>query len=242
MKKLLRTNPTIRKMKDIKIALSRFSESPISKLAEYCKDNSIVTVLDIGANAGQFGVDLRRSGFLGQIYSFEPVKENFDTLIWTSRHDSKWKAINLALGKERAITHINVSDNDGLSSSILPMGELHKRAFPKSEYIRTQEVQVSTLQDEILTLGIDPSTTLLKMDVQGYEKNVILGGLNQIKMFPICFFEASLSPLYHGEASLLELLNLLDSCGQNLTDVFRGVQDRQGNLLQVDVLTSSIRY
>jgi FkbM family methyltransferase len=162
-------------------------------------------------------------------------------LISTSRNDSAWHAINLALGKERTTSQINVSDNDGLSSSILPMGDLHKGAFPKSGYKHSEEIQVSTINDEILRLGIDPSTTLLKMDVQGYEKNVILGGLDQLGKFPLCFLEASLSPLYDGEASLLELLNLLDSLSHHLTDIFRGAQDQRGHLLQVDILTSLIR-
>ena len=240
MIRALRTNSSLRKLREIQNFLARFTEVPSRKLVDYCNEYSITTVLDVGANVGQFGVDLRRHGYQGQIYSFEPVKQNFDLLISTSRDDSGWHAINLALGKEIAVSRINVSDNDGLSSSILPMGDLHKGVFPKSEYKYSEEIQVSTLNDEILRLGIDPSITLLKMDVQGYEKNVILGGSDQLNKFPLCFLEASLSPLYKGEASLLELLNLLDSLVHHLTEVFRGVQDKRGRLLQVDILTSLI--
>lgn len=240
MKRGLRTNPSLRKLKEIHNILVRSKDVALRRLVACCEEYSIATVLDVGANVGQFGVDLRRYGYQGQIYSFEPVKKNFESLISTSRTDSSWHVINSALGIERAVSRINVSDNDGLSSSILPMGDLHKRAFPKSEYVYSEEIQISTLKEEILNLGIDPSTTLLKMDVQGYERNVILGGLDQLNKFPLCFLEASLSPLYNGEASLLELLNLLDSLGHHLTDIFRGAQDQRGRLLQVDILTSLV--
>ena len=241
MNRSLRTSPMFRKLKEIQTLLNGITDGPSHRLVGYCKEYSITTVLDVGANVGQFGVDLRRNGYDGKIYSFEPVKKNYDSLILTTKNDSNWHALNLALGEESGIAQINVSNNAGLSSSILPMGELHKGAFPNSAYVYSEEVKISTLRDEFGKLGIDPSATLLKMDVQGYEKKVILGGFNLISKIPVCFLESSIAPLYTGEASLLELLKLLDTLGHNLLDVFRGAHDQHGRLLQVDIITSSIR-
>ncbi len=201
---------------------------------------NIETVLDVGANAGQFGVDLRRNGYQGRIYSFEPVLSNFNDLVCTSKNDDKWEVFHKGLGERTEILKINVSGNDGLSSSILPMGKIHQEVFPDSGYEYSEEVTIETLLEQFSILGIDPKTTLLKMDVQGFERRVLLGGIEIIPEIPLCYFEASLSPLYEGEASFLELLNLLDSLGHHVVDFFRGALDQRGQLLQVDVLSSSI--
>ncbi len=200
----------------------------------------IDTVLDVGANVGQFGVDLRRNGYQGKIFSFEPVHSNFNVLLSTSRNDDNWEVFHKALGERNEILKINVSGNDGLSSSILPMGKTHQEVFPQSRYEYSEEVTIETLLEQFSTLGIDPKTTLLKMDVQGFERKVLLGGIEIIPEIPLCYFEASLSPLYEGEASFLELLKLLDSLGHHVADLFRGALDQRGQLLQVDVLSSSI--
>ncbi len=42
-------------------------------IAELIKRNDINLVLDVGANIGQFGQDLRNAGYEGEIISFEPI-------------------------------------------------------------------------------------------------------------------------------------------------------------------------
>jgi hypothetical protein len=64
-------------------------------LLKKCKVNCI---LDVGANRGQYALELRKLGYKENIISFEPVKESFDELKKWSRFDSKWTVYPFALG------------------------------------------------------------------------------------------------------------------------------------------------
>src|SRR5262249_39212648 len=68
-------------------------------------------VLDVGANVGQFGAQLREYGYTGEILSFEPLEEVFATLAANVAADPKWTARKLALGVERGRTEVNVSED-----------------------------------------------------------------------------------------------------------------------------------
>lgn len=59
--------------------------------------NNVEVVLDVGANLGQYAMDLRRFGYTGRIMSFEPVKACFDRLLATSANDYDWTAHRIAL-------------------------------------------------------------------------------------------------------------------------------------------------
>jgi len=198
---------------------------------------NISQVVDIGANVGQFGIDIRRSGFKGKIFSFEPVKESFLTLTETIKKHEPWDAFQLGLGQYEFKQNISVSGNDGLSSSLLPMSKEHLKNFPDSKTISTQEILVSTVDKQLANLGIDPKKILIKLDVQGYESEVLKGAVKSLSNIPLCFLEVSIIPLYEGEITLLPILNLLSESGHEVIDVFRGVKTKNGQLLQVDILT-----
>ncbi len=55
---------------------------------ELINRHNIDLVIDVGANMGQFGIDLRSAGYDGQIISFEPITECYDHL--QSIADKNW--------------------------------------------------------------------------------------------------------------------------------------------------------
>ena len=197
-------------------------------------------IIDAGANVGQFGVDMRKAGFYGQIFSYEPVSESFRQLEKTIGSFQPWKAFQLALGSAESKMEINISGNSGLSSSILEMKEIHLRNFPESRTVAKELVCVSTINRQVESLCLNPQNILLKIDVQGYELQVLNGADEYLNQIPFCFLEVSLKPLYENESSLLDLLNLLAKYGHEVTEVFRGVKSKRGELLQLDVLTKKI--
>ena len=239
LKKRLRLNPWARNLKDIAIVLSKMFDSNSKSIANFCTIYGVNSIIDVGANSGQFGIDMRRGGYRQDIFSFEPVTETFHALAKTTRRDVSWNAVNLALGSSKGFSKINISKNSGLSSSILSMNSLHLENFPDSEFIDTELVQVSTVDDQIRILGIRPETSMLKMDVQGYEYEVLKGAVNNLGKFKFCYLELSIQPLYNGEATFLSVLNFLSSHGQVVLSIYRGVSGKNGQLLQVDVLTTS---
>ena len=67
------------------------------------------TVIDVGANQGQYGQFLRSIGFTGSIISFEPLSDAFKTLSALSENDPNWHAYNHALGDTETEMPLTVS-------------------------------------------------------------------------------------------------------------------------------------
>ncbi len=201
----------------------------------------VSTVLDVGANVGQFGIDLRISGYKGRIISFEPVAEYFESLKLISNRFGNWEAIQIGIGSQEGNMSIAVAGNSGLSSSFLRINDLHLQEFPQSTTKRSEFAKIQTLDHEISALGIDPTKIFLKVDTQGFEREVMLGAKNSLPLIPLCLWEASLTPLYDGEASLIQLLHELSIFGHEVVDIFRGTVSTSGKLLQVDILSRSTK-
>jgi FkbM family methyltransferase len=201
----------------------------------------VSTVLDVGANVGQFGIDLRISGYKGRIISFEPVAEYFESLKLISNRFGNWEAIQIGIGSKEGNMSIAVAGNSGLSSSFLRINDLHLQEFPQSSTKRSEFAKIQTLDHEISALGIDPTKIFLKVDTQGFEREVMLGARNSLPLIPLCLWEASLTPLYDGESTLLQLLHELSIFGHEVVDIFRGTVSTSGKLLQVDILSRSTK-
>jgi len=233
----LRTNPLLR---DIRFRIEKFSEineSPHKSLVKKLERYPDLAIFDVGANLGQFGIDMRRNGFSGKIFSFEPILQTYLNLVKTTQKYRDWKPFQLGMGSSDGVQSINVSGNAGLSSSILPMLEIHKRNFPKSVTNSRELIRMSTVDHQLQLLKIEASNILLKIDVQGYESEVLKGANTSLRVIPACFLEVSLQPLYEGELTILPILNMLADSGHHIVDVFRGVKSKKGELLQLDIVT-----
>ena len=138
------------------------------------KSYDIGTILDIGANIGQFAVEARKFFPEALIYSFEPIDDCYNDLLKQLENDDKFKAFNFALGEENKEEAININSYSP-SSSILKLAELHKNNFSYAQEDSIQKIKVKKL-DEIFDSLDKNGNILIKMDVQGYEDRVIGGG------------------------------------------------------------------
>lgn len=233
----LRNNLLARSARELFTSVIAKGDSPFKSLIRNLEKLSVTTVIDVGANIGQFGLDIRRHGFEGQIVSYEPIEEIFNALSHTVKQYQPWKALQLGLGAAESQRTINVSGNAGLSSSILDMGSLHLENFPDSATVARQNISISTIDKQLEVLGLRPHEIMLKLDVQGFEAEVLKGASQSLTTIPLCFLEVSVVPLYRGEISFLPLLNELSKSGHEVIDVFRGLKAKDGQLLQLDILT-----
>jgi FkbM family methyltransferase len=233
----LRSSKSARALREWVSRIERVSESPFRRVISEIDKTNVSVVIDVGANIGQFGIDIRRYGYRGRIISYEPVKNTFSLLLKTIPKHQPWDAIQLGLGSIETTEVINVSGNSGLSSSLLKMKSVHVDNFPKSATVSSESIQISTIDCQLSNLGVSPEDIMLKLDVQGFEGLVLRGAVNSLSKIPLCFLEVSLRPLYEGEMTLLPILSLLQESGHEVVEVFRGIKGKNGQLMQLDILT-----
>ena len=163
---------------------------------------AIDVVLDVGANEGSFGRALRADGYAGRIVSFEPLSHAYAKLERAAEADPAWQCMRVALGAQSGRAVLNVAGN-WASSSLLPMKRRLRRADPRFAYVETEEVDVATL-DELRPRFVQPNDRLyLKLDVQGFELEVLRGAEETLLQADVLNVELSLTRLYD-KAPLLD--------------------------------------
>jgi FkbM family methyltransferase len=197
-------------------------------------EHGVEAALDIGANVGQFGTELRRAGFPGRIVSVEPLATAYERLAATAGRDTGWETERAGVGAEPGTLTLHRAANS-VSSSVLPILERHVQAAPQSAYVASETVPATTVDELVEGHGLAPERTLLKIDVQGYEMPVLRGAARTLDRFACVRTEMSLVPLYEGQALLPDVLTELDAHGFELWDLERGFVDPgSGRLLQAD--------
>jgi FkbM family methyltransferase len=200
------------------------------------ESHHVNVVLDVGANSGQYAGGLRAGGFTGRIVSFEPLAAPFSLLERSASTDPLWECRRCALGDADGTISINVAGNSGESSSVLPMLKTHQEAFPPANYIGTEDVPLHRLDSVAAEILRPTDTAFLKIDVQGFEKQVLAGGNSTVSDRCVGMqLELSFLPLYEGGMLIREALDLAYSLGFTLTGLRPCFTDmRNGRMLQAD--------
>lgn len=191
------------------------------------------TVVDVGANSGQFACLLRAAGFRGRIISFEPLPQAYERLQRRSSRDANWFTSNVAIGAARATATLNISRNS-YSSSIRSMTKKHLAAAPNSETVATVQVQVARLDELFQDFRVTPATTMLKIDTQGYEDEVLNGVGDSLQRISVIQLELSMVTLYSGQALFDALYCRMNEAGFRLHSIEPGICDEAGRMLQFD--------
>ena len=221
-------------------ALHRKGGSPESFLRfdrPWFTDLGIRTVVDIGANTGQFARTVRMVLPEALIYSFEPLPDCFEALRRAFAGDPLFRSFNVALGGAHEVKtfYRNVYSD---SSSFRPMLELHRKQFPFTDGPQQElHIQIRPLDCYCESILGGPTPLMVKIDVQGFEDEVIAGGHAVLSRAAIVIAEVSFAPLYSGPPSF----DLIYSKMRNLGFSFAGSVDQligpiDGAILQADAL------
>jgi FkbM family methyltransferase len=206
----------------------------IGRRARLLRALEVDIVVDVGANAGQFGSEIRAAGYAGRILSFEPIREAYERLSGRAAQDPQWTAIHCALGESDAESTLNIAGNSA-SSSFLEMLPIHEAAAPGTAYIAQERVTVRRL-DSILSEHV-PTTSraYLKVDVQGYELAVLRGAGVWLGALVAIQLELSLARLYVGGPLADEVDQFVRESGYRLGGIEPGfAEPASGRLLQMD--------
>ena len=180
--------------------------APLFELTDLVqKIDNANTLIDIGSNKGQFSL-IARKFFPGiKIYSFEPQLDELN-IQKKILGDHNINYYNLALGSEEKILNLYITKRRDSSSLLEPNYQINKKKiYSTSEIIKTK---VKKLDNIISTNGII-RPLILKLDVQGYELEVLKGSINLLKYIDYIITEISFIKIYNNQVSKKELTNFL---------------------------------
>jgi FkbM family methyltransferase len=214
----------------------RFSVAthPLARRQRLIANHGIDLLFDIGANIGQYALEMRDLGYTGWLVSYEPLSTAFRELDKRAARDPKWKTVRAGLGREPGTAVLHVAANSQ-SSSLLPMLDQHVQSAPESRTIGTETVTIETLATvlaEHAELGKRP---FVKIDAQGFERQILEGAGSALAGVVGLQLEMSLVPLYEGESLMSDMLAYLQALGFELMSLESGYTDPQtGRMLQLD--------
>ena len=192
------------------------------------------TIVDIGANRGQFALCARRLYPKAKIFSFEPLQKPAKVFLDTFKNDPNTQLFNKAIAAQPGSAAMHVSRWD-VSSSLLPIAQAQHDNFPFTEESRTETVSTARLAE-----CLDPSSfgnvSLLKLDVQGYELAALRGCEDLLERFKYVYVEASFIELYVGQALATEVIAYLFAQGFKLVCVANLTNGSARRPIQADFL------
>jgi len=172
------------------------------------------TILDVGANKGQFALYARHRFPNAEVHCFEPLADPRAALEALFRDDLHVQIHAIAVGAASGEAQIHVSRRDD-SSSLLGISQLQSSRFPGTEEERIEEVAVIAL-DEVFAAADLPRPVLLKLDVQGYELEVLRGAEHLLDSIDTILVECSFDEFYEGQPLFDEIYRYLYDRGHRI--------------------------
>ena len=191
-------------------------------------------VADVGANRGQFSLVCRRMHPHARVIAFEPLSGPASIYRALFSRDGGATLHSVALAPERGTMEMNISKRDD-SSSLLPISKAQTENYPGTERVGICQVTVAPLTDFISVKDLT-GRGLLKIDVQGFELEVLKSAEALIQPFDWIYAECSFAPLYEGQALADDIIAFLKARGFVLSGMHNPSCGRNGTLLQADLL------
>lgn len=190
------------------------------RLSNYKKDNlsdilfpnilnyfKISSVIDIGANNGQFADRLLLNGYKNKIFSIEPLSQLNNKLKEKSHKFSNWEILKpIIISNKIGFVDFYETLNSECSSTLLPKNEI------SSDYKIIDKHQINSITLSSLfknQLSMIQHPICLKLDTQGNELEILKSGsefLNDIKLLLI---EVSFANDYQNQNQFIDLFNYL---------------------------------
>lgn len=190
-------------------------------------------IIDAGANRGQFTLACCYALPSVPVVAFEPIPKEAATFRKVHGHRPSVQLIESALGACTGTAKLHLSQSTD-SSSLLPIGSKQTELFEHTAEVGTITVPVQRL-DDLSAHWHGRTRQLLKLDVQGYELNVLRGATGTLGSCAYVYAECSEVALYDGQALREEVEAFLRGHGFDL----RGRYNEQvidGRLIQADYL------
>lgn len=191
------------------------------------------TAMDIGANIGYFSAVMARCvGPDGKVIAFEPVPSSFERLSLCRELNglNNLTTLSYALGAEEREVEICYNP--------IIMGSASIYQTQSSEDIRSASVEMVRL-DTLVARGVAPRPDLIKIDVEGHEKDVFAGAAETIRAArPAIIFEYNTETASMAGWNLADLTAILKALGPYRFYLL----DEEAILVEIDPVTYTIPY
>ena len=182
------------------------------KIASYAKNLDCKILIDVGSHKGEFLRSFLDINKIHKFYCFEPQIEVFKVLKKEFKNKKKVKLHNFALGESQGKKKIYISNLTSLST----MSKFDDKSFwlkfknlIVGDKIRSNSVsRIKQKKIDMIFKNISLKKSFLKIDVEGYELNVLKGCEKKIKEIPYVLVENHTFSQYHNKFNLVnEFLN-----------------------------------
>ncbi len=133
-------------------------------------------VIDIGANIGDYTlISSKKVGNSGKVFAFEPLSETFSILKRNLQLNeiTNCQPFQKAIGEKPGIANLYKTNASGT------MGHLDS-SLNGQGLIKKNEVDVVTIDDILFSNHIE-NVSMMKIDVEGFEHEVLLGCIQSFK-------------------------------------------------------------
>lgn len=221
----------------LEVSFHNPGKSETGLILNLLRNLDITTVIDIGANRGQYSSALINMGYQGHVVSFEPLTEAHKELVKTAQQHRHWTvAERCAIGDIDGEIRINIANNSE-SSSILPMLKNHTDAAPQSKYIDSEQTKICKLDTVLENLVVTSESIFIKIDTQGFEWKVLDGAEKILKKANAVQIELSLVPLYEHQHLWHDVIKRMESMGFKVWTFFPGFTNyKEARTLQIDAI------
>lgn len=202
------------------------------ELLELLKSNPPHVIYDIGANVGTWTLLARAIFSQAEIHAFEPLAIHKEAFARNTKQLDNVRLHGIALGNSTACTEMHVTSFSD-ASSVLTLAASGKEEWNIRE-IGREEVSMERLDDYVNSAFL-PYPSLLKLDVQGYELNVLRGAERCLETASAVLAEVSFREFYFGQCLFHELTAFLAERGFQLFALGHGTPIGRP-LIQTDAL------
>ena len=192
------------------------------------------TVVDVGANKGQFSLFALEIFPKARVWAFEPLAEPRRKYLSVLENEPRAHIFSTGIGpkSEEAVMHVSNRDD---SSSLLPITATQTALFPSTYAVGEECVSIAPLSNFLSESEIS-GPALLKIDVQGYEKEVLKGCSDLLRKFDFVYVECSFIELYQGQALACDVIDILHKNKYKLMGIYNTHFRRNGRAIQADFL------
>jgi FkbM family methyltransferase len=201
---------------------------------KWLKQYDIKTIIDIGANVGDFALEYAKILPEATIYAFEPINSIYNTMVEKTKN-LNIKTFRYGLGDKTETLTINVNEFSP-SSSILELADLHKDNYKNATKTVKEDIHIKEFDKEFKITDL-PKNILVKIDVQGFEDKTINGAKQLLAQTKIVFVEMTFKELYKDQKLFHDLYTQLHELGFDYNgSQMQNFDNNDGSIIYADAI------